>query len=100
MVKHKKSAPVEQQATSLPGSLHIIQDVQHKPGMAKGISGIISSTTEGSQVRARLMMGVIDTLVPKKAPEGPVSHAEGRDSTAYNTGMVHLRGSPFTSHHH
>ena len=84
----------------MPGSLHVIQDVGSRSGGVHGIPGIISSTTQGAQVRQRLVMGVIDSLLPGKAPEGPVSAVEGKDSTAYNTGMVHLRGSPYTMNHH
>jgi hypothetical protein len=89
----------EQEATSMPGSLRVIQNVSARSGGISGIPGIISSTTQGAQVRQRLVMGVIDSLLPSRAPEGPVSKVGGMDATAYNTGMVHLRGSPYTMNH-
>lgn len=83
------------QATSypMPG---IIRDPR-KPGHGiHGISGIISSTTTGNEVRGRLMLGVIEScMTGGHHADGPVHHAEGHDATAYNAGMVHIRGSPF-----
>ena len=88
------------QATSYP-----MPGVIHDPSGGKGhgihgVPGIISSTTTGNEVRGRLMLGVIESCIAGgRAPDGPVHHAEGHDATAYNAGMVHIRGSPFTSRH-
>lgn len=85
-----------QQATSLPGSLSVIHDVM-KPGRGiHGIPGIISSTTEGPEVRQRLALGVIESpMAMGMRDQGPVHRVQGMDATAYNTGMVHLAGSRF-----
>lgn len=84
------------QATSAPGGLHVIHDVM-KPGRGiQGIPGIISSTTLGNEVRQRLMTGIIES--PSESHHvavGPVQRIQGVDSTAYNTGMAHIAGSPF-----
>jgi len=87
------------QATSLPGSLPIIHSMHGRRDGIHGIPGIISSTTTGPEIRQRLISGILDPCTEHKAQEGPVSVVHGVDSTAYNTGMVHIRGSPFTSHH-
>ena len=85
-----------QQATSLPGQVQVIHDVM-KPGRGiHGVPGIISSTSLGPEQRHRLVEGIIVTAMGgKAAAEGPVTKIAGRDSTAYNTGMVHLAGSQF-----
>ena len=83
------------QATSLPGSMHIIHDVM-KPGRGiHGIPGIISSTTEGPQVRQRLALGIIESAMGAERSSGPVHKVQGMDATAYNEGMVHIAGSRF-----
>lgn len=94
---HMPSAP---QATGLPGALGIISDPRSRGTPQQGIPGIISTTTTSPENRARLLNGIIDKVSEGRAgPEGPVSVALGHDATAYNTGMVHLRGSPFSSQH-
>jgi hypothetical protein len=86
----------EQEATSLPGMMRIIQDVQ-KPGRgAVGVPGIISSTSLGPDQRNRLIAGVIETTTGNGDASGPVHRVQGVDATAYNAGMVHLAGSHFT----
>ena len=90
----------DQEATSMPGSLHVIQDVRSRSGGISGIAGIISSTTQGAQTRQRLVSGIIDSLLPTREAEGPVSKVEGMDATAYNSGQIHIRGSPFTMNHY
>lgn len=84
------------QASSLPGQLHVIHDVQ-KPGGrgVVGVPGIISSTTLGPEVRQRLMAGIIEHPMMGERAEGPVHKVAGHDSTAYNTGMSHIAGSRF-----
>jgi len=89
------------QATSMPGMMSIIKDPHAKTGMAHGITGIISSTTTSPETRQRLISGVLDLSKHDGAhTQGPVHTVMGQDSTAYNQGMVHLRGSQFTSHGH
>jgi hypothetical protein len=88
-----------QQATSLPGKLGVIDPHAPTPSKAarkEGIPGIIQSTTEGAQTRARLVGGIIDSPMSNgKAPSGPVHAVMGSDSTAYNAGFRHIAGSPF-----
>lgn len=89
------------QASSMPGSLPVIKDPHSKTGMAHGIPGIISSTTTSPETRQRLISGVLDLSQHDGThTQGPVHTVMGHDSTAYNQGMVHLRGSPYTSHGH
>jgi hypothetical protein len=86
------------QATSLPGHMSIIKDPHAKPGMAHGISGIISSTLTSPETRQRLVSGILDLSAEHGAgAQGPVHTVQGEDSTAYNMGMVHIRGSSYTS---
>jgi hypothetical protein len=69
--------------------------------MAHGISGIISSTTTSPETRQRLVSGILDVCQHHGAHEqGPVHSVMGHDSTAYNSGMVHIAGSPYTMLHH
>jgi hypothetical protein len=83
------------QATSLPGQMHIISDIQ-KPGRGiVGVPGIISSTTLGPEVRQRLVAGIIEFPMAGVHETGPVHKIAGHDSTAYNEGMVHIAGSRF-----
>lgn len=87
------------QASSMPGSLPIIRDPHAKPGTAHGLSGIISSTTTSPETRQRLVSGILDVCQHNgTASQGPVHSVMGHDSTAYNTGMVHIAGSQFTEH--
>lgn len=91
-----------QQASSLPGSLHILDPhgPSHAKGKAEGIPGIIRTTTEGAATRARLVGGIIESpMGGGKDASGPVHSVKGHDSTAYNAGFSHIAGSPFTSRH-
>jgi hypothetical protein len=92
-----------QQASSLPGSLSIIDPhgmTSPKDKTKDGIPGIIATTTEGAQTRARLVGGIIESpMSDGKAPSGPVHAVMGHDATAYNAGMKHIAGSSFTSRH-
>lgn len=83
------------QASSLPGSLPVILDVNRRGGSIVGIPGIISSTTTSPETRQRLVSGILDTSDRGAVPQGPVHTVMGHDATAYNSGMVHLRGSHF-----
>ena len=93
-----------QQASSLPGSLGVIDPhsaTSPRDKVRHGIPGIISTTTEGAQTRARLVGGIIESpMSDGKAPSGPVHAVMGHDATAYNAGMKHIPGSPFSSRHH
>ena len=83
------------QATSMPGHVAVIHNVQ-KPGRgAHGIPGIISSTSLGPEVRGRLMDGIIISAMGGKYEQGPVTKVAGMDATAYNAGMSHIAGSRF-----
>lgn len=95
--KHSASATHQgPQATSMPCAIGVIQDVQ-KPGKGLvGIPGIISSTTLGPEVRHRLVSGIIEhPMMAAGGDTGAVRRVLGVDSTAYNTGMVHIPGSRF-----
>ena len=88
-----------QQAASLPGMMGFIDP--HSATTAKdkvrhGIPGIISTTTEGAQTRARLVGGIIESpMSDGMAASGPVHKVMGHDATAYEAGMKHIPGSPF-----
>jgi hypothetical protein len=82
------------QASSMPGALPIIKDAQAKSGAAHGVPGIINSTTTSPETRLRLIQGVLDLANSAgSADQGAVHTMMGHDSTAYNMGMVHIRGS-------
>ena len=83
-------------ASTLQGSLGIIEHVStggKKQPM--GIPGILTSTSLGPEQRQRLVSGIIESGMGGEAAEGPVHKILGHDSTAYNQGMIHLRGSSF-----
>ena len=83
-------------ATSIVGSMSIIESPRKGKDHNLGIPGIISSTSLGPEQRQRLVGGIIES--PIHGPEsasGPVHAIMGHDSTAYNEGMVHIRGSHF-----
>jgi len=82
-------------ATSLPGSLGIIEHPQKGRDHNLGIPGIISSTSLGPEQRSRLVSGIIESPMAGHAVSGPVHTIMGHDSTAYNEGMIHIRGSHF-----
>jgi hypothetical protein len=88
-----------QQAASLPGMMGFIDPhsaTTPKDKVRHGIPGIISTTTEGSQTRARLVGGIIESpMSDGLAPSGPVHAVQGHDATAYNAGMKHIPGSSF-----
>jgi hypothetical protein len=91
----RHAADHEQEATSLPGFMPIIRDVQRAGRGAVGIPGIISSTTLGPEQRHRLVAGIIETTTGRSDESGPVRRVQGMDATAYNEGMVHIAGSHF-----
>ena len=82
-------------ATSILGSMGIIEDPKKGRDHNMGIPGIISSTSLGPEQRQRLVAGIIESPMEGEAAEGPVSMVQGHDATAYNEGMIHLRGSHF-----
>jgi len=83
-------------ATSIQGSMGIIENVRAGKDHNMGIPGIISSTSLGPEQRSRLVGGIIESpMSGHLAAEGPVSKVMGHDATAYNEGMVHIRGSHF-----
>ncbi len=82
-------------ATSLPGSLGIIEHPQKGRDHNLGIPGIISSTSLGPEQRQRLVSGIIESPMSASVVSGPVHTVMGHDATAYNEGMVHIRGSHF-----
>lgn len=85
-------------ATSLQGSLGIIENAMGgNRNRAVGIPGIISSTSLGPEQRQRLVAGIIESPMEGQHPRdsGAVHAVMGHDSTAYNEGMVHIRGSQF-----
>ena len=83
------------QASSLPGSLPVIQHVGGRSGGIHGIPGIISSTLTSPETRQRLISGILDPMAGGASPQGPVHNVQGHSSTAYNSGMVHLAGSRY-----
>lgn len=82
-------------ASTLPGSLGIIESPRKGKDHNLGIPGIISSTSLGPEQRSRLVSGIIESPMSASAVSGPVHTILGHDSTAYNEGMVHIRGSHF-----
>ena len=84
-------------ATSLQGSLGIIEHPMNgNRNRHVGIPGIISSTSLGPQQRQRLVNGIIESgMADGASASGPVHAVMGHDATAYNEGMVHIRGSSF-----
>lgn len=82
-------------ATSMVGSMHIIESPRKGKDHNLGIPGIISSTSLGPMQRQRLVSGIIESPMSGNAADGPVHKIMGHDATAYNEGMIHLRGSHF-----
>lgn len=83
-------------ATSLQGSLGIIEHPSKGRDHNLGIPGIISSTSLGPEQRQRLVAGIIESPMEGGSMNSGAVHAVlGHDSTAYNAGMVHIRGSSF-----
>jgi hypothetical protein len=90
---HHGQAPA---ASTLPGSLGIIADPASGRKEHMGIPGIISSTSLGPEQRQRLVSGIIESPMGGEGrASGPVHSVMGHDSTAYNEGMIHIRGSHF-----
>jgi hypothetical protein len=87
-------------ASSLPGSNGIITNPSAGKPRPMGIPGIITSTSLGPEQRQRMVAGIL-TMPGSDGHRQPdaVHKMEGTDATAYNSGMIHLRGSPFTMHH-
>jgi len=89
--RHGQAPP----ATSMMGSLGIIEHPSNRKEYNMGIPGIITSTSLGPEQRARLVSGIIESPMAGEHASGPVHKVMGHDATAYNAGMVHLRGSHF-----
>jgi len=85
------------QASTLPAMMGIIDPMSAGRPQRPGIPGLIHSTTLGPEQRQRLVSGIIETTMVGRGPEGPVHKVAGHDATAYNQGMVHIPGSPFSS---
>ena len=87
------------QAVSLPGALPVLMEPGrggHRMGAIVGVPGIINSTVTSPETRQRLVSGILDLCEARGAKgDGPVHTVSGHDSTAYNSGMVHLAGSKF-----
>jgi hypothetical protein len=85
-------------ASSLPGQLGIITNPSAGKPRTMGIPGIISSTSLGPEQRNRMVAGILTNPGSEgRSATGAVHAVEGHDATAYNSGMAHIRGSPFTS---
>jgi hypothetical protein len=82
-------------ATSLMGSLGIIEHPSNRREYNMGIPGLITSTSLGPRERQRIVSGIIESPMAGQAADGPVHAVQGHDATAYNAGMVHIRGSHF-----
>lgn len=82
------------QATSLPGSMGIIENAGARHGDRKqGIPGILTTTSLGADTRTRLISGIIDLSQHKPAEDGPVHMVTGHDATAMNAGMRPIPGA-------
>lgn len=85
-------------ATSLPGQLGVITNPSGGKPRPMGIPGIITSTSLGPEQRQRMVAGILmNPGMEGRNSSGAVHEVMGHDATAYNEGMVHIRGSPFTS---
>jgi len=84
-------------ASGLMGSMGIISSPSGGRDREMGIPGIITSTSLGPEQRQRLVGGIIESPMGGMGhtAEGPVHKVMGHDATAYNAGMVHIRGSHF-----
>lgn len=82
------------QATSMPGSLGIIEHPSGGKDRNMGIPGLLSSTSLGPQQRQNIVAGIIESpMNASRDSSGPVHAILGHDATAYNEGMVHIAGS-------
>ena len=83
-------------ASSLNGSLGIIEHPSGGRDREMGIPGIITSTSLGPEQRQRMVSGIIESPMGGEMDKTGAVHAIlGHDATAYNAGMVHIRGSHF-----
>jgi len=82
------------QATSLPGSLMIIENAGHGGSRSHGIPGILHTTSLFPEQRSRLMNGIIDLGQYAREMGGPVHSITGQDATAMNAGMRPIPGAP------
>lgn len=92
--EHKASRQPE--ATSMPGSMNILDLAHHHKGdINHGIPGIIRTTTTGADIRSKLVSGILDMADHGRKADGPVHSVTGHDATARNAGMRPIPGSPF-----
>ena len=85
------------EATSLPGSLGIL-DLAHHHGSKHHatIGGILNNTTTGNDLRNfKLLSGVLDLCDHGRKGDGPLHNVSGHDATARNAGYRPIPGSPF-----
>jgi len=83
-------------ASSLNGTLGIIEHPSGGKDREMGIPGIISSTSLGPEQRQRIVAGIIESPMGGVMDKTGAVHAIlGHDSTAYNAGMRHIPGSHF-----
>ena len=83
-------------ASSLNGTLGIIEHPSGGKDREMGIPGIISSTSLGPEQRQRIVSGIIESPMGGVMDKTGAVHAIlGHDSTAYNAGMRHIPGSHF-----
>jgi hypothetical protein len=88
-------------ASTLPGQLGVITNPSAGKPRPMGIPGILSSTSLGPEQRSRMVAGILTNPGSEgRAQVDAVHSVSGHDATAYNQGMVHLRGSPYTASHH
>lgn len=86
----------QQEATSLPGHLGILDLAHHTQGdKHRGIPGILHTTSEGVHIRHKLVSGILDLCDHGRKADGAVHQVTGHDATARNAGMRPLPGSPF-----
>ena len=95
-VPHQGKPSHQQEATSLPGHLGVLDLAHHQKGdKHMGIPGILHTTTEGSHIRQKLVSGILDLCDHGRKADGPVHQVTGHDATARNAGMRPIPGSPY-----
>lgn len=83
-------------ATSMMGTMGIIETPMAGREREMGIPGIITSTSLGPEQRQRLVGGIIESPMGASTEgTGPVHKILGHDATAYNEGMIHISGSHY-----
>lgn len=85
-------------ATSLPGSLGILDLAQHHGAKHHGssVAGILNATTTGNDMRNfKLLSGILDMADHGRKADGPLHSVTGNDATARNAGYRPIPGSPF-----